>query len=103
METNFLDFCMSFPQHETYKIEYLEETSIFLMNQVKVNNIEFVDGRGHRKTPLQKYFEQIGKFKNKLNEYNEWLQTIGPGRNSHARAGKDATFTHMKEDHMRNA
>ena len=92
-----------FSQYETYKVEYLEEISTFLMNQVKVNNIEFVDGRGHRKTPLQKYFEQIGKLKNKLNEYNEWLQTIGPGRNSCARTDKDATFMHMKQNHMRNA
>ena len=102
METNFLDFCMSFPQHETYKIEYLEEILTFLMNQIKVNNIEFVNERGHIKTPLQKYFDQIGEFKNKLNEYNEWLQTIGPNRNSCARTNKDATFMHMKEDHMRN-
>jgi len=102
METYFLDFCISFPQYETYNVEYLEKILTFLINQIKVNSIEFVNGKGHRKTPLQKYFEQIEEFKNKLNEYNEWLQTIGPDRNSCVRTDKDATFMHMKEDHMRN-
>lgn len=38
----------------------------------------------------------------KLKEYEQKLQDIGDHRNSSCKTDKDATFMHMKEDHMKN-
>ena len=62
----------------------------------------FVHGRGKRKSELQRDIELIREFitrKAKYQRYNETFQ----GRNSFSKTDPDATFMHMKEDHMRNA
>lgn len=41
-------------------------------------------------------------FKPRLERYNEDLKIIGDNRNSYSKTDHDATFMHMKEDHMRN-
>ena len=38
----------------------------------------------------------------RLNKYNKHLEIIGENRNSYSKTDPDATFMHMKEDHMRN-
>ncbi|MFT9078718.1 transposase [Ethanoligenens sp.] len=50
--------------------------------------ISFVHGIGHRKPPEQRAWEK--------------LFTRGNTRNSYSKTDPDATFIHMKEDHMRN-
>jgi len=50
-----------------------------------------------------KILNKINKdFKPRLEKYNEDLKIIGENRNSYSKTDKDATFMHMKEDHMRN-
>ena len=41
-------------------------------------------------------------FKPRLEKYNKDLEIIGENRNSYSKTDRDATFMHMKEDHMRN-
>jgi len=41
-------------------------------------------------------------FKPRLEKYNKDLEIMGASRNSYSKTDKDATFMHMKEDHMRN-
>ena len=41
-------------------------------------------------------------FKPRLDRYNKDLKIMGADRNSYSKTDKDATFMHMKEDHMRN-
>ena len=54
-----------------------------------------------RKT--KKIINKINKdFKPRLEKYNEDLKIMGENRNSYSKTDKDATFMHMKEDHMRN-
>ena len=62
----------------------------------------FVHGRGKRKSELQRDIEQLESLisrKAKYSGYQEQFQ----GRNSFSKTDPDATFMHMKEDHMRNA
>ena len=64
--------------------------------------VPFVHGRGKRKSELQRDIEQLRVMveqKQKYTRYNETFQ----GRNSFSKTDPDATFMHMKEDHMRNA
>jgi len=67
------------------------------MNQ----GIDFVHGRGSRKTALQRAIEQITDYYEKLKRYQKDLQIL-KDRNSYAKTDQDATFMRMKEDHMRN-
>lgn len=75
--------------------EYLEEVKT-------KENIEFVNGIGKRKSTLQKLTEDINGFYDRQAKYDEYNK-IFDGRNSFSKTDTDATFMHMKEDHMRNS
>ena len=62
----------------------------------------FVHGRGHRKTELQRDIELLQGLQEKRWKYAGYQETFR-GRNSFSKTDPDATFMHMKEDHMRNA
>ncbi len=52
---------------------------------------------------VKKIIKKINKdFKPRLEKYNRDLEIIGENRNSYSKTDHDATFMHMKEDHMRN-
>lgn len=61
----------------------------------------FVHGQGHRKTELQRLFEQTAAIREKQQEYDEHLRRMGT-RNSYSKTDWDATFMRMKEDPMKN-
>ena len=67
----------------------------------KEENIVFVRGAGKRKSELQKSVEQLNKYIDKLKEYTKHLHVCGV-RNSYSKTDPDATFMHLKEDHMKN-
>lgn len=62
----------------------------------------YVHGRGHRKSELQRDIEQLRELEAKKTKYAAYQETFH-GRNSFSKTDPDATFMHMKEDHMRNA
>lgn len=62
----------------------------------------FVYGRGHRKTELQRDAEYLKSLLEKRDKYSAYQETFR-GRNSFSKTDPDATFMHLKEDHMRNA
>jgi hypothetical protein len=63
---------------------------------------EFVHGIGHRKPPEQREYEKLSALLEKWEEYEKKLFVMGNSRNSYSKTDPDATFMHMKEDHMRN-
>ena len=62
----------------------------------------YIHGRGHRKSELQRDIEQLRELEVKKEKYAAYQNTF-KGRNSFSKTDPDATFMHMKEDHMRNA
>ena len=62
----------------------------------------FVHGRGKRKTELQRDIEQLREISARKKKYERYNETFR-GRNSFSKTDTDATFMHMKDDHMRNA
>ncbi len=62
----------------------------------------FVYGRGKRKSQLQRDIEELEGLLTRTVKYNRY-QDVFDGRNSFSKTDTDATFMHMKEDHMRNA
>ena len=84
--------------------EELEEFSKRLLDKLN-------EGLEKQKTKEEKKKEQKIKkiikkidnnFKPRLEKYNKDLEIIGENRNSYSKTETDATFMHMKEDHMRN-
>ncbi|AYE35746.1 IS1182 family transposase [Clostridium septicum] len=72
------------------------------LDDIKIaNNITFVQCKGKRKSALQKYIESLEEFIEKQSKYDDYNNTFN-GRNSFSKTDKDATFMHMKEDHMKN-
>ncbi len=61
----------------------------------------FVHGKGHHKSGLQKAIETINGWLKRLKKYNQDIHICGD-RNSYSKTDHDATFMHMKEDHMKN-
>ena len=70
----------------------LEEKAVF----------PFVHGRGNRKSELQRDIELLRDLLGRKRKYQRYNETFR-GRNSFSKTDPDATFMHMKEDHMRNA
>ena len=64
--------------------------------------IHFVHGVGHRKPSEQRSYEKLCALLEKWEDYEKKLFVMGNNRNSYAKTDPDATFMHMKEDHMRN-
>ncbi|MGL5870396.1 IS1182 family transposase, partial [Clostridium chrysemydis] len=72
------------------------------LDDIKIsNNITFVYGKGNRKSKLQKYTEALETFIEKQEKYDSYNSKFD-GRNSFSKTDVDATFMHMKEDHMKN-
>ena len=64
--------------------------------------IPFVHGRGKRKMIHQRYLELFQRFLDRQMLYDLHHSRFG-NRNSYSKTVVDATFMHMKDDHMRNA
>ncbi len=79
----------------------LEECYEALVRQAQWIDLTFAVGKGKHKTQLQRDIETLEAFLNKKNEYCSHLGKFG-NRNSFSKTDIDATFMHMKEDHMRN-
>jgi len=76
-------------------LSYLEEKR-------QQDKIEFIHGIGKRKSKLQKFMEELQVFYERQEEY-EIHNQLFEGRNSYSKTDPDATFMHMKDDHMKNA
>ena len=97
------DFKTEYSITETkVEISYLKQILNFLNEKKDKENIEFVSGKGKRKTKIQRAIESLKDIIEKQNKYDGYNNTFD-GRNSFSKTDKDATFMHMKEDHMRNS
>ena len=72
-----------------------------LKTLARKQGLEFVCGRGHRKEQLQRDIEDLEAALEKIREYELKIHKCGM-RNSYSKTDNDATFMHMKDDHMMN-
>lgn len=82
--------------------ECLRTLLVVLQQQAEAAGIEFVHGTGKRKTQLQRDMETAAALLAQWEKYQKY-NALFDGRNSFSKTDTDATFMHMKEDHMRNA
>ena len=93
---------------EKVKQAVLEETGYAKREQLEESllnakeNIEFVYGKGKRKTERQRQWEKLDNLCQRWKLYEQQLEIMGEGRNSYSKTDTDATFMRMKEDHMKN-
>lgn len=84
-------------------IEYVPEYLELLKERyTKCIPFSFVKGKGHHKSPEQKYYEKLSIYAAKLKEYTEKLRICGEDRNSYSKTDRDATFMRVKRDYMGN-
>jgi len=80
----------------------INKTLEFLNIKKIESGLEFVHGIGKRKSKFQKFIEQLTEFRDRQLKYDESKRNFN-GKNSYSKTDVDATFMHMKDDHMRNA
>ena len=96
------EFDAGLPLNESpITVETLQKAVDFLKEKQQTEKIEFVSGKGKRKTKLQKAIEMLVDFLEKQTKYDQYNKTFA-GKNSFSKTDKDATFMHMKEDSLKN-
>jgi len=63
---------------------------------------QFVYGRGSRKTPFQRLYDELVKVRDVLADAEKRIELCGQDRNSYSKTDHDATFMHMKYDYYNN-
>ena len=89
-----------------YGVRFPENTDVSVMistlsSLAEKLGIERVSGKGHHKSVYQKALEKLEEYHQKMQQYERY-NSLFDGRNSFSKTDTDATFMHMKEDHMRN-
>ena len=84
------------------KVVGLQQIVTYLKTYCEEQQVLFVSGRGKRKTKHQRFLELFQRFLTRQQTYDLHHSRFGT-RNSYSKTDVDATFMHMKEDHMRNA
>ena len=79
----------------------LEELVDYLTKIIRMMNIEFVYGKGKRKNQIQRDYEKLYTYLERIENYRKSLKICGK-RKSYSKTDTDATFMRMKEDHMLN-
>ena len=80
----------------------LDTCLLNLKEKVIEQSIEFVYGKGKRKTVLQRQVEALEDYIEKQNLYLTYQEKIDEHRSSCSKTDVDATFMRMKDDHMKN-
>ena len=69
--------------------------------RAKREGLVYVHGKGKRKQALQRDIETVSEWLRRMKEYQKGLHICGE-RGSYSKTDTDATFMHVKEDHMKN-
>jgi transposase len=97
-----LTYITNFAVAKKTLLEDIKEVLDYLNEIRKKEQIEFVHGIGKRKSKLQKFTEELENYYERQKKYNSH-NILFNGRNSYSKTDPDATFMHMKDDHMRNS
>ena len=97
-----LTYMKSFQIEKETRTAGLQEITEFLSQYCTEHKVLFVNGRGKRKSIHQRYYEMFQRFLDRQLLYDLHHSRF-VGRNSYSKTDTDATFMHMKDDHMRNA
>ena len=97
-----LEYLQSFFVTLETRTQDLQAICRFLEERCREDGTVFVHGRGKRKERNQRYLELFRRYLERQTIY-DWHTASFQGRNNYCKTDPDATFMHMKDDHMRNA
>jgi hypothetical protein len=97
---NFLGIKLE--KREEYAIGYVEEMMDAYVNATRLDTSTFVSGIGHRKSILQKQYQEMQEYLERLKNYARHIEICGDCRNSYSKTDHDATFMRVKQDYMGN-
>ena len=100
--SSILEPGLAFEVKNTYSIEELEKNKEFLLSIIDKQSIRFVNGKGHHKHIIQRYYDKLSRIIDMLKDYAIKIDKCGEGRNSYSKTDVDATFMRMKTDYMGN-
>ena len=79
------------------------DTFISRLNELRKEEVaKFVYGRGKRKTPFQRIYDELINVNESLKDAENRIVICGEDRNSYSKVDNDATFMHMKYDYYNN-
>ena len=87
---------------QEYSVEYVEFILSEYEKLMDVDISTFVHGSGKRKTKVQKHYEKLINYLDRLKKYAKHIKTCGDCRNSYSKTDNDATFMRNKRDYMGN-
>lgn len=96
------EYLQGFSTVSETRMQDLQKIVLFLEERCRIDNTVFVHRRGKRKNRNQRYLELFCRFLERQTIY-DWHMASFQGRNNYCKTDSDATFMHMKDDHMRNA
>ncbi len=103
MNQNVLGFLgIRFEKREEYSIEYVADLLKQYKQGTKLDESTFVSGSGHRKSILQKQYQELQEYLERLKRYAHHIKICGENRNSYSKTDHDATFMRIKRDYMGN-
>ena len=96
------EYLQSFRVSEETRTQDIQKICCFIEQVCEEQHTVFVHGRGRRKSRNQRYLELFRCFLERQTVYDGHTASF-QGRNNYCKTDPDATFMHMKDDHMRNA
>ena len=87
---------------QEYSVEYVEYILNEYVKLIHIDTSAFVYGSGKRKTTVQKHYEKLSEYLDRLKQYSRHIKTCGDNRNSYSKTDPDATFMRNKRDYMGN-
>lgn len=94
---------------DTHQFSLLKEPNLLYLNEIcevleeitESKEIVFVYGKGKRKHPIQRLYDELKEYATKMMKYQIHKDIAGT-RNSFSKTDPDATFMHMKYDYYNN-
>ena len=82
--------------------DHLSGFAVRVLQYCEEKGINFVYGKGKRKTSIQRSYDELRKHTAKIEECIGKIGICGDDRNSYSKTDHDATFMHMKYDYYMN-
>ena len=89
-------------QREAYAIEYVDQMLDAYKRAMQIDEASFVNGKGHHKSSVQRKYEELKGYRDRLKNYAKHIEICGEVRNSYSKTDHDATFMRVKRDYMGN-
>lgn len=89
-------------RRDEYAIEYLDQVLISLKRALHIDEESFSYGKGHHKNAVQRHYQALETYRDRLKKYAEHIEICGEERNSYSKTDHSATFMRVKRDYMGN-